>query len=92
MSLIYFMMAFMTQGSDSVVVRFDAFAFPVPKLITVSCYNSSVFCPAVLTGGMSDGFKKVFVSVYHFSFHFITDGFTTDGLNCGAGLPKLSIP
>jgi hypothetical protein len=49
MSLIYFVMALVTQGSDSVVVRFDAFAFPVPKLVTVSRHDSPVFCPAVLT-------------------------------------------
>jgi hypothetical protein len=49
MSLVYLVMALVTQSRDSVVVRFDAFAFPVPKLITVSRHDGSIFCPAVLT-------------------------------------------
>jgi hypothetical protein len=48
-SLVYFIMAFMAQSRDSVVVRFDALAFPVPKLITVSRHDSAIFYPAVLT-------------------------------------------
>jgi hypothetical protein len=41
---------------------------------------------------MPDGFEKSLVPIDHFSFHFITDGLTTDGLNCGACRPRLSMP
>lgn len=56
MSLVYFMMALMTHSGDSVIVRFDTFALPVPKLITVSRHNGAILNPTVHTWGMSHSF------------------------------------
>lgn len=57
MSLVKLGVASKTQGSYAVVVSFKATTLAISTLVGVGGNNCAVLSPAMLTGGLPDGFK-----------------------------------